>query len=1400
MSITLPSTADEAKATLQRYGALLCDQFRSLSSQQQVISVVVVFFALTSPLAWYAALCALSVAVGYVLAQDTNSPSNSNERIADEARRRTGVVSQSSSSSSSSLSENSQQKKQSNKSKKREEVTLHVDAELMPVLSRLVVYTLRDFVHYWFDPLNVTGNDEFTSSMRSSMVHFLNQLFALLLNDPAELAVVLSMAASNTLVVHLRESRPYESSGMSLDEFVRSAPESPLAELVDLKKQREQLRRISGMLVDRLAPKDDANNEAISAFLVEIFATSILEPTIESMCSPDTINENIIAMATVLSEVQYSSSDSTANNSSETPKKPKKGKLATSIDSVLDATRLQEQNEMAQKPIRNVSPTKLRNRPPSVSSAMQQRQYPTGGSPQPTTQQQSLPADILTVPARSFVDYSELVKRHPLSLDDVLTAKSCFVEFMQHLEDINAPAYLRFWNNVETFRRFASTLNDPALMRVDAWSIFHTHFVPVSSAVKYKAADLTHPIPLNDAVLRRIERAINANPNPGVFEEAQTEVRIALAPLFSEFKRSSPLFKEWLREQAETARVLAETTSSNEQSSQHVQIGRQYHEFKSFSAISTPTDAVFNVASPEASKRLTADRPPNDRRLMRIKRSNSDADLKLNPGALPSISMMALQEQLLNQSTPALFSSEILETRRSTSAASISSTTSQSSSTATPATPAAAAAAAAATSRINHFVTALVQVREQLMLIEGKLDEAGRKDTATIKQLRRTKQELEEQAAQLTAMVQDAVAEEERASASGSGSGGSPALRAVSGRASIDQFDRASVSSTSSVSSLSSVLPASQSAAPQFNLEAVTVRVHLDDSADHVPVNAGAARKMFSALTTAGASSVGMGSMVAGGLGSDKSLMFLIELEQPAIGNNPQRGWMITRSYADFVQFHQLLRKQFYKADHIKLPSRISSMSDSSTSTGGITGAPPGLVNFGTAILAPTAMAKHRRKQLGVELERYLSQILADELLRESRATLEFMKPNHMTLPPATIGASIGSAFKAVSGAVSTSNNAITSVFKSAGSALRKLGNDEDDVEFIPTAELAPSAATVQRTSSAAVTLANKFPLFMHQPALQSNQQQPLSSRPPQLPRRHTAVTQSPVARAATLAVSNGNAIKQATQSDTRRSSVDVNAIRESISKPTVKSTSNVTPAQPAPILPQRLQPPHHHHHHGHPSHPSQRTSRRIDRLDPIDDHFEPSSNVTAAKTQHVKLEDLHLLIDTSFVVLDEVFDLTDTSQWLRRKALLVVKQLLRQQYIDRVEKAFLDTVASVSSPSALAQQVQAVMDSMWPNGIWYSSVPGYIAPTSTSHAQTAEERAGKRLEAAMVFASKFLPDAIKKMVGEYNAAMGMTRVFRLMQHRMLTRGIAIRLLDQFVTLLLAQDVSQSRKQLTKSR
>lgn len=461
----------------------------------------------------------------------------------------------------------------------------------------------------------------------------------------------------------------------------------------------------------------------------------------------------------------------------------------------------------------------------------------------------------------------------------------------------------------------------------------------------------------------------------------------------------------------------------------------------------------------------------------------------------------------------------------------------------------------------------------------------------------------------------------------------------------------------------------------------------------------------------------------------DRSIIYIVEIER--LRSAGSGGWMVTRSYAAFVALNADLREEFPKIGKVRFPAR--------NRLGG-----------GVASL-----------KLAAELQDWINFLITDGSLREAEVLKTFLRPDQsiLSVPGVSAGRTASMVFKAP--------------VKAATSMLKKLGLESPSVinrprnkepfGFMSFRERSESFARLM-LNGVGSTSKTELGLVSEQSSddssgIRKSSESALWTPEPDTPEPVVKSRNPSSNRSTRSSLDEVPAIEAKMASNVESPEDDTaSTVRDSILLPSKRSEFDVTTAGPDMAALSSI--------------PSTNTSTS-------------SSEVVLEAPDDLSDHELDLLLETSFAVLEETFDLAGSSTWLRRKALNVVKQLLRQTYGSQINKAVGEYVRSYAKEEVYAKMAKKFMDEIWPNGNPYQWTQGNSLDSSIRASATLsdEEKENLRREAKLLFVEGS-PDTLQRMVGTYNCQAGMTRLFNLLQHQILVRGILIQILDGVVRLV----------------
>ncbi|KAJ3075902.1 hypothetical protein HDU98_006534 [Podochytrium sp. JEL0797] len=170
---------------------------------------------------------------------------------------------------------------------------------------------------------------------------------------------------------------------------------------------------------------------------------------------------------------------------------------------------------------------------------------------------------------------------------------------------------------------------------------------------------------------------------------------------------------------------------------------------------------------------------------------------------------------------------------------------------------------------------------------------------------------------------------------------------------------------------------------------------------------------------------------------------------------------------------------------------------------------------------------------------------------------------------------------------------------------------------------------------------------------------------------------------------------------------------------------------------------------------------------------------------------ELAILLECAFGVIDEVFNLSDPNQWIRQRGLQIVKSVLRNSYSVTVSTMIQNQVDESRSMDAVVGYLDLMSDSLWPNGVWAFTTPEYLATLEAEklNPRSEAQATDTRMEAKSLINSNAALlgyEGIQTVVGKQNTAMGLSRLFNMLQYRELNRGLICAVLEAVVRSVLA--------------
>ncbi|XP_064647759.1 sorting nexin-13-like isoform X2 [Lineus longissimus] len=160
--------------------------------------------------------------------------------------------------------------------------------------------------------------------------------------------------------------------------------------------------------------------------------------------------------------------------------------------------------------------------------------------------------------------------------------------------------------------------------------------------------------------------------------------------------------------------------------------------------------------------------------------------------------------------------------------------------------------------------------------------------------------------------------------------------------------------------------------------------------------------------------------------------------------------------------------------------------------------------------------------------------------------------------------------------------------------------------------------------------------------------------------------------------------------------------------------------------------------------------------------------------------DDDNIPLRIMLLLMDEVFDLKHRNQWLRRRIVPILRQIIKATFGDMINRKIVDHVEWLTSSEQVAEYVKALRDALWPCG-----VPAEIRSIRDHNT---------KMRTRVVCKAKMLgniSDEIKTLMGSESTRLGVQRVFNLFQHKTLNKRLVYVFLEGFMETLFPENKFQ---------
>ncbi|KAJ8324223.1 Sorting nexin-20 [Batrachochytrium dendrobatidis] len=166
-----------------------------------------------------------------------------------------------------------------------------VSLQVMASIDKLISYIVRDFINGWYVKLNHSNSQEFPEAIHVS----LREAFVTLGLSASKMNPVnLVLAVIGVVLTHLREYKHFESTQLSLDEYIQQHPKSVFCRCSTPEQVNEHLRDLSMRISIHILPRADRSSSVVFGIVREILATTVLLSVVNKFSDPDWLNMTLL--------------------------------------------------------------------------------------------------------------------------------------------------------------------------------------------------------------------------------------------------------------------------------------------------------------------------------------------------------------------------------------------------------------------------------------------------------------------------------------------------------------------------------------------------------------------------------------------------------------------------------------------------------------------------------------------------------------------------------------------------------------------------------------------------------------------------------------------------------------------------------------------------------------------------------------------------------------------------------------------------------------------------------------------------------------------------------------------------------------------------------------------------
>ncbi|CAO3703785.1 unnamed protein product [Rhizopus stolonifer] len=175
-------------------------------------------------------------------------------------------------------------------------------------------------------------------------------------------------------------------------------------------------------------------------------------------------------------------------------------------------------------------------------------------------------------------------------------------------------------------------------------------------------------------------------------------------------------------------------------------------------------------------------------------------------------------------------------------------------------------------------------------------------------------------------------------------------------------------------------------------------------------------------------------------------------------------------------------------------------------------------------------------------------------------------------------------------------------------------------------------------------------------------------------------------------------------------------------------------------------------------------------------------SPVSETSTKNLSSMDVELLIETTYALVIEIFNLTPSNNkaWMRRSILNILREIVRRSYTEFVSEQYNDLLNAHLSLDAIKFRLNQLGQQVWPEGQWVVE-----EKKKSSKGRSDKEKEENKRKAKILMMNRVIPNTVRQLIGDQNCDTAMDRIWARCQDPVLNRVLMLQLLERIVKSIL---------------